>query len=72
MMGKPVIRHTRVTVELILGKLRRGVTAEQLLEDYPHLTIDDILAAQSYAQVNSLHRADSGSIRDRKTTQWEK
>jgi uncharacterized protein (DUF433 family) len=50
MMGKPVIRDTRVTVELILGKLGRGVTAEQLLEDYPHLTEDDILAAQSYAQ----------------------
>jgi uncharacterized protein (DUF433 family) len=50
MMGKPVIRDTRVTVELILGRLRRGVTAEQLLEDYPHLTIDDILAAQSFAQ----------------------
>jgi uncharacterized protein (DUF433 family) len=50
MMGKRVIRGTRVTVELIVGKLRRGVTAEQLLEDYLHLTEDDILAAQSYAR----------------------
>ena len=38
MMGKPVIRGTRITVELILHKLGEGTTEDELLEDYPHLT----------------------------------
>ena len=45
MLGKPVIVGTRVTVELILEKLAAGETIEQLLEDYPRLTPDGILAA---------------------------
>ena len=49
MMGKPTVRGTRITVELLLRKLGHGVTVEQLLEDYPHVTRDDILAAQAYA-----------------------
>ena len=38
MMGKPVIRGTRVTVELILRKLAEGSSEAELLQDYPHLT----------------------------------
>ena len=38
MMGKPVIRGTRITVELILRKLAEGASGAELLEDYPHLT----------------------------------
>jgi uncharacterized protein (DUF433 family) len=38
MMGKPVIRGTRITVELILHKLAEGATEAEMLEDYPHLT----------------------------------
>jgi uncharacterized protein (DUF433 family) len=38
MLGKPVIRGTRVTVELLLRKLSEGATEEDLLEAYPHLT----------------------------------
>ncbi len=49
MLGKPVIRGTRVTVELLLGKLSEGVTIQELLEAYPHLTKEDILAALSYS-----------------------
>jgi uncharacterized protein (DUF433 family) len=45
MMGKPVIRGTRITVELILGKLAEGETESELLEDYPHLKPEDIGAA---------------------------
>ncbi len=45
MLGKPVIRGTRITVELILRKLGEGATAQELLEAYPHLTKDDIQAA---------------------------
>jgi uncharacterized protein (DUF433 family) len=47
MMGKPVIRGTRITVELILRKLAEGGTERDLLEDYPHLTKEDIRAAMT-------------------------
>jgi len=49
MLGKPVIKGTRTTVELILRKLSEGMTIEELLEAYPHLTKEDILAALEYA-----------------------
>jgi uncharacterized protein (DUF433 family) len=45
MMGQPVIRGTRITVELILHKLAEGATEADLLEDYPHLTTEDLPAA---------------------------
>jgi len=49
MLGKPVIKGTRITVELILRKLSDGMSTEQLLAGYPHLTKEDILAALTYA-----------------------
>jgi uncharacterized protein (DUF433 family) len=49
MFGKPVIKGTRVTVELILHKLGDGMTDAQILEHHPHLSIDDIRAAASFA-----------------------
>ena len=49
MMGKPTIKGTRITVELILTKLGEGMTVAELLEAYPHLTSDDVLAALSFA-----------------------
>lgn len=48
MGGKPVIRGTRIPVELILRKLGAGMSAEAILADHPRLTLDDILAAQSF------------------------
>ena len=45
MMGKPVIRGTRITVELILEKLAAGDSEEQILESYPRLTREAIHAA---------------------------
>jgi uncharacterized protein (DUF433 family) len=45
MGGKPVIRGTRVPVELILRKLGAGMTVEAILADHPRLTADDIRAA---------------------------
>jgi uncharacterized protein (DUF433 family) len=48
MMGKPVIRGTRITVELILNKLAEGATESELLEDYPSLAPEDIRAAIAY------------------------
>lgn len=50
MVGKPVIRGTRITVELILRKLRAGLTVEDIISDHPHLTPDDIRAAQAFRQ----------------------
>ena len=49
MMGKPVIRGTRITVELILEKLAAGETIEQILEAHPNLTRAGIQAALSFA-----------------------
>jgi uncharacterized protein (DUF433 family) len=49
MMGKPTIKGTRITVELILTKLGEGMTVDELLEAYPHLKSDDVLAALSFA-----------------------
>ncbi len=49
MMGKPVIRGTRISVELVLRKLGEGATNQELLDGYPRLTPDDIQAAIRYA-----------------------
>ena len=49
MMGKPVIRGTRIPVELILRKLSEGASEEELLDAYPHLSREDIQAALAYA-----------------------
>ena len=50
MMGKPVIRGTRVTVELILEKLAAGETMEDLLTAHPRLTENGIRAALAFAR----------------------
>jgi uncharacterized protein (DUF433 family) len=49
MGGKPVIRGTRIPVELVLRKLGAGVTTDAILADHPRLTRNDILAAQAFA-----------------------
>jgi uncharacterized protein (DUF433 family) len=55
MMGKPVIRGTRITVELVLRKLAEGATESELIEDYPHLTPQDIRAAIAYGAASVAH-----------------
>ncbi len=49
MLGKPVIKGTRITVELLLKKLASGNSIDNILESYDHLTREDILAAIDYA-----------------------
>lgn len=49
MVGKPVVRGTRVPVEHVLTLLAQGLTVEEILKDYPHLTRDDIAAVLLYA-----------------------
>jgi len=55
MLGKPVIRGTRIPVELILRKLSEGVTEADLLDAYPRLTREDIQAALAYAASSLAH-----------------
>jgi len=55
MMGKPVIRGTRIPVELILRKLGEGAKERELLEAYPRLTKEDIQAAIRYAADTLAH-----------------
>jgi uncharacterized protein (DUF433 family) len=49
MLGKPVVKGTRITVALILKKLSEGATAEELVEAYPNLTLASISAVLAYA-----------------------
>ena len=55
MQGKPVIRGTRIPVELVLRKLAEGATNDELLEAYPRLVADDIRAALAYAADTIAH-----------------
>lgn len=55
MMGKPVIRGTRVPVELLIRKLAEGATESDLLDAYPRLTLEDIRAALAYAADSVAH-----------------
>ncbi len=49
MVGRPVIRGTRLSVEFILGLLARGMTSEEILAEYEGLAREDILACLSFA-----------------------
>jgi uncharacterized protein (DUF433 family) len=55
MLGKPVIRGTRIPVELIVRKLGEGATEADLLDAYPRLTQKDIRAALAYAADSLAH-----------------
>ena len=57
MLGKPVIRGTRITVELILARLSEGASVESILASYPHLTHDDVLGVLDYAHKVVTHEA---------------
>lgn len=49
MVGKPIIKGTRITVELILRLLAQGATEKEILGNYPHLTPQDIKVVLEYA-----------------------
>ena len=49
LFGKPVIKGTPITVELILRKLAGGMTVEEILTDHPHLLAEDVYAATDFA-----------------------
>jgi uncharacterized protein (DUF433 family) len=49
MVGKPTVKVTRITVEMILRKLGAGMSPDEIRQHHPHLTLDDIRAAQTFA-----------------------
>lgn len=49
LLGKPVIKGTRIAVEQIMSMLAAGMTSKEILGEFPHLTEKDILAAVFYA-----------------------
>lgn len=49
MLGKPVIKGTRITLELLLKKLSEGMSMEEIIAAYPQIKKEDILAAISYS-----------------------
>jgi uncharacterized protein (DUF433 family) len=50
LVGKPVVKGTRISVEFVIDLLARGWTHEQILREYDHLTSDDIQACLAYAR----------------------
>ncbi len=57
MLGKPVIRGTRIPVEFVLRKLSEGATEAELVDAYPKLTSEDVRAALAYAADTVAHDA---------------
>ncbi|MCI0693756.1 DUF433 domain-containing protein [candidate division KSB1 bacterium] len=51
MVGKPVIRGTRIPVELIVKMMAQGIAEEEILKEYPRLEPEDIRAALAYASI---------------------
>jgi uncharacterized protein (DUF433 family) len=49
LVGKPVVKGTRIAVELVLDLMAKGWTQEQVLDSYPNLTAEDIRACLAYA-----------------------
>ena len=49
LVGKPVIKGTRIAVEFVVGLLANGWTQEQILDSYPNLTAEDVRACLAYA-----------------------
>jgi uncharacterized protein (DUF433 family) len=50
LVGKPVIKGTRISVELVLDLLAAGYTHEQIRQQYDHLTVEDVQACLAYAR----------------------
>ena len=61
MVGKPIIKGTRITVELIVEKLGYGETVDEILEDYPHLNRESIYACLRFAAY-TVHKKQSRKL----------
>jgi uncharacterized protein (DUF433 family) len=49
MVGKPIIRGTRISVDAIIGRFAEGLSLREILEEYPSLMEEDVRAALAYA-----------------------
>jgi uncharacterized protein (DUF433 family) len=65
MLGKPVIRGTRIPVELLLRRLADDATDENLLASYPHLTREDLCAAVAFAADEIAHTENLPVVQSR-------
>ena len=66
MMGKPVIRGTRIPVELVLRKMSEGASRRELLNAYPELQEEDIKAALKYAADTIAHETIGTPVTSKK------
>ena len=55
--GKPIVKGTRISVELLLDRLSNGWTMEDILASYPHISREDVLAALAF--VAELYKEES-------------
>jgi uncharacterized protein (DUF433 family) len=55
LVGKPVVRGTRIPVSLIINYIEHGHSGEELLDDYPNLTRADVEAAIAFHQTQTEH-----------------
>jgi len=65
--GKPAIKGTRISVEFILERLAAGWSEAEILDNYPHITRDDILACIAYAQLEDVREMLDGRYDDIKS-----
>lgn len=49
MLGKPVIKGTRITVELIIKKMSEGMEVNDIIQEFPQVTRDDVMACLAYS-----------------------
>ena len=67
LVGKPVVRGTRIPVELVLAKLAANPDIQELFRDYPRLTPEDVQACFEYARMLVQMQARSKGSRSQKT-----
>jgi len=60
--GKPCIKGSRITVYDVLGWLASGMTPSNIVDDYPELTVDDVMACLAYAAERENQRLTSVAV----------
>ncbi|MBU0609774.1 MAG: DUF433 domain-containing protein [Armatimonadetes bacterium] len=72
LVGKPVIKGTRISVQLVLEHLASGQTVDEFLESYAHIAREDVLAALEYASVvlGNMRSEHAGLAHDRDIESW--
>ena len=63
LVGKPVIKGTRIAVDFVVDLLAQGWTPEQVIDHYPSLVLDDIRAAGLFKEERTIHSAQAAKIR---------